>query len=344
MGGVFILAALATLAMSQLFAATDLSFNITVTFLDSGTIAPSYNEYFEDDANPTNPPGGWWDVDNANIRADGLGSAKVVVTNAGLKPYGMVASNNDLTLDFSDNHYLRVIITQTDSVGNIIVLQEYSGGTPVGSPKEIARNLGEGIHDGIDINTTNPWSGTKTFAIQITIESTTSNLGTRFDEITLYNGDTTAYSEDFEETTVLEPPGGWWQTVNSRMTTSGTGSARIETVATNPVYCEVESNNNLTLNFDAHHFLSVVVRDIDTVPYTPGNIFYLQEYVGGNPSGDRKEIARNLGKGVHKDIDINATNPWTGSRIFSIIMVLESGGVADMGMQIDKIKIGPEGQ
>lgn len=329
---------------SPLFAASSLSFDITVTFLDSGTIAPSYNEFFEDDASPSNPPGGWWDVDNATIRADGLGSAKVVVTNAGLKPYGAVASNNDLTLDFSDNHYLRVVITQTDSVGNIINLQEYSGGNPIGSPKEIARNLGVGIHDGIDINAANPWSGTKTFAIQITIESSVSNQGTRFDEITLYNGDTTAYTEDFEETSAISPPGGWWETVNSNMTTSGTGSTRLETVAASPVYCEVETNNNLSLNFDTHHFLSVVVRDIDTVPSTPGNIFFLQEYVAGSPSGARKEIARNLGKGIHSDIDINASNPWTGTRTFSIIVVVESGGVASSGMQLDRIKIGPEGQ
>jgi hypothetical protein len=321
--------------------------DVAATNSGGGALQPAWFEHFEDDASTTTPPGGWFEVDNTQARADGLGSARIVIvdaSNAG-HLYGHISSNNDIPLNFTDNHVFRIVIAEVDAgTGNIFYLQEYSGGSPVGTRKEIARNLGAGVHDGIDINAADPWTGSKTFAVEVVVEAALGNSGKglRIDEMQLYGGGTTSFAEDFDETTAGQsPPGGWFEVVNADIAASGTGSARLQTVAASPAYCEIESNNDHQLDFSTHHFLRIALAQVDA---GIGNIFYLQEYASGSPVGARKEIARNLGKGVHAGIDINATDPWSGTKTFSVIMVVESGGIAGKGMQVDEFRIAPENQ
>jgi hypothetical protein len=335
------------MALAQGAGAVDYTISVTATSGPGGTLQQAWFEHFEDPA-ASAPPGGWFEVDNTQIRADGLGSARIVIADASDPGhlYGHVSSNNDLPLNFTDNHVFRVVITEVDpNTGNIFYLQEYVAGAPTGPRKEIARNLGVGIHDGIDINAVDPWAGTKTFAIEVVVEAAqgSSGSGLRIDDMQIYGGaDAASFVEDFDETTAGQsPPGGWWEVVNADLAASGAGSVRLEALGASPVYCEIESNNDHQLDFSSRHFLRLVLPAVDT---DIGNIFFLQEYVGGVATGSRKEIARNLGPGVHSGIDINATDPWTGTKTFSVIMVVESGGVAGKGMQVDSMRITAENQ
>jgi hypothetical protein len=266
--------------------------------------------------------GGWFNEYNCAMTTSGQGSSKALV--GGLASWGR-ATSNTLTLNVDTNNTLRVVVTEVDaSTGNRIYLHE-SGQTAI----LVADGVGAGITD-INIPAKTGWSGVKSFYLEIVIESTTPNTGTRFDEIWVYPSSAQGFTEDFR--TSGTPPGGWFHEYNVTFAANGNDSAKLVTNA-GDAWGSATSNTQ-TLNVDTFGVVTVVVTEVD--PST-GNKLLVHE------TGQSDiQIASGIGVGIH-NYDLKSLTGWSGTKSFYLKLVVESS-TAGKGTRFDQVSIGAVNQ
>lgn len=226
MGGVFILAALATLAMSQLFAATDLAFNITVTFLngDTPTFTPTatstptvtptataitgdlWYEHFIG-GTPGNQPAGWYDeTDDAGFDAQIVYAATnsfADVTVAGTNGWGKVVSFSQ-NVNLSAYTKVEVVISALSSC-TVRVGIFHPGPTPPYQLWDMSGSINATGTYTYDIPSVTGESGTQLYSIQLTVEGSNGATAT-FDSVRIYAPGTPTFTPTPSPT--VTPTGG----------------------------------------------------------------------------------------------------------------------------------------
>ncbi|MCD4813825.1 hypothetical protein K8S19_09070 [bacterium] len=292
------------------------------------TVLGTYHEHFAQSSGQQ--PDGWTDetndgANNAELAANGLGSAKLTKVDANNS--GQAVSAN-MTMDLDTFDTLRVVVTEVDSTDYIVSLLLDGQSTPVRISTALT---GTGIYE-YDIKTITGWSGIQTFAIVLTVESATNGLGTRFDELVIYEqGSYTPYLEHFEE--AAGQPGGWWDETNdssnnAEIDGNGLDSAYVTEVGPD-VWGKVLSDT-MTLNLDTYGYLCTVVTAVDS-----GTSYKVSLKLSSGPTLYDLYAGNGTGKYC---FDIKAATSWSGSQTFSIVLISETG-TNGLGARFDEIKI-----
>lgn len=293
------------------------------------TVMGTYHEHFEQSNNQQ--PDGWMDEDNngdynAQLTANGLGSAKITKVDA--NNYGQAISAN-MTMDLSIFNTLRIVVTEVDSSTDYVVSLQRQGGPTIAisDPGD-----GVGVHE-YNLPTETGWAGVQTFAIMLTVESTTNGVGTRFDEIKIYDsGAAPAYIEHYEE--AAGQPSGWWDETNDSSNNAeinGNGLDSAKVTEEGPDTWGKALSDTMTVNLDTYGYLCTVVTEIDastgyqvSLKLSSGDTLYPLSGAGD-------------GIGIHC-YDIKNLTGWSGSQTFSIVLVPQSA-TNGLGVRFDEIKI-----
>jgi hypothetical protein len=332
-----IISLLAVLAFQiRVWASPVASWNITVslpgggtaTFTPTPTASPTPGpastpvvEHFN--ATSTGQAAGWYNVDNCAMNTSGTGSAKATLGAVHLPGnYGWLTSNT-VTMDISANNTLHLRITAADAgVGLKVYLHE------AGQPSGIlmVQNPAVGPVD-IDIPAQTGWSGSKSFYIEMLLESGLSSVGVRFDEIWICPSGSTGFAEDFP--LAGSPPPNWFIEYNTVFTGNGTDSAYLVKGATDN--WGSATSGTMTVNVDTHGTLSVFVNNVDA---STGNQLYVHE------SGQSDLLVDSgLGAGVHNYNLRAAPVNWSGSKTFYIRLVVQTN-TAGTGTRFDGFSVG----
>jgi hypothetical protein len=340
-GCLFVLAALVILVINRLFAATSLSYDITVSILGADTPTFTPTPTSTPTVTPTpiatpigtpmlehfrlsgNPYPGWNNVYNAQLVGDGTGKADLLYQPVDSAQWGYVTSGTFTNFDIDSYPNLRVVITNVDaSTGNEIWVNDGSGGR-----FQVAGGLGVGVYD-YNVKTLTGWSTPKSFYFELVVQSTTAGTGTRYDELQLYNLNSNGQVEHFRLSGNPHP--GWYNVYNAQLVGDGTGKADLLYTRATPgdTYGYVTSNTFTNFNIDSYPKLRVVITNVDA---STGNEIWVNDGSGG-----RFQVSSGLGVGEYT-FNVKTITGWSTPKSFYFELYVLSA-TAGTGTRFDELK------